>query len=219
MASEVAARSSTVTASAKRWARLSASPSTRACHAGCFGVRGGVDGLLQVLGPVGEPGARLGHSEVEQQCRPVVRRRRLGERSAQEDGLRLGSALLPRRAGRLDQPLDDPGVAGGLADEQMLGDALVRARLLGEQLARHGGGPARAPRWRAPSRSRCGRSDGRTSAAGRARGSPRSPAGRLHRLPRALRGPRVAPLGEGRSARGSPARARAARHAPAVDGA
>ena len=127
------ARSRTSTASAKRWARLSACASTMRCVGGCRGVRRGVHGLLQVLGPVGEPGARLGHSEVEQQCRLVARRRRLGERSAQEDGLRLGSALLPRRARGLDQPLDDPAVAGGLADQQVLGDALVRARLLGEQ--------------------------------------------------------------------------------------
>ena len=130
------------------------------CLGGCRGVRRGVDGLLQVLGPVGEPGAGLGHSEVEQQRRPVARRRWLSERPAQEDRLRLGSALLPRRAGGLDQPLDDPGIGGRLADQQVLGDALARARLLGEQL----GGTAVALCAlcvrRAPSRCRCGRSDG-----------------------------------------------------------
>ena len=130
------------------------------CLGGCRGVRRGVHGLLQVLGPVGEPGARLGHSEVEQQCRPVARRRWFSERSAQEDRLRLGSALLSRRAGGLDQPLDDPAIGGGLADQQVLGDALVRARLLGEQLGGTAVASSRARRWRAPSRCRCGRSDG-----------------------------------------------------------
>jgi len=87
-----------------------------------------------VLGPVGEPGASLGHSEIEQQARPVTRRRWFCEHSAQENGLRLGSALLPRRARGLDQPLDDPAIGGGLTDQQVLGDALGRPRLLGEQL-------------------------------------------------------------------------------------
>ena len=40
-----------------------------------------------------------------------------------------------RRAGGLDQPLDDPGIGGGLADEQVLGNPLVSVRLLGEQLS------------------------------------------------------------------------------------
>ena len=116
------------------------------CLGGCRGVRRGVHGLLQVLGPAGEPGARLGHSELEQQSRPVARRRRFGERSAQEDGLRLGSALLPRRARGLDQPLDDPAVGGRLADQQVLGDAPVRARLLGEQSRGTAVALLRAPR-------------------------------------------------------------------------
>ena len=41
--------------------------------------------------------------------------------------------MLPRRAGRLDQTLDRPAVADGLADKQVLGDARGCARLLGEQ--------------------------------------------------------------------------------------
>ena len=80
------------------------------------------------------PDARLGHPEVEQQPRTVVGGRWFSEHSAQEDRLRLGRALLPRRARGLDQPLDDPVVAGRLAAQQVLGDTLVRARLLGEQL-------------------------------------------------------------------------------------
>ena len=70
------------------------------CLGGCRGVRRGVDGLLQVLAPAGKPGACLGHPEVEQQCRPVARRRRFGERSAQEERLRLGSALRSSLRGR-----------------------------------------------------------------------------------------------------------------------
>ena len=77
----------------------------------------GVHGQLQVLLPPVEAGAGLGHSEVEQQSRPFVRRRRLGERAAQQHGLRLGSSLLPGCAGGLDQPLGDPAVCGGLADQ------------------------------------------------------------------------------------------------------
>ena len=158
-----------------------------------------------------EPGARLGHSEVEQQRRPVARRRRLGERAAQEDRLRLGSALLSRPRGRPRPAARRPS---GRRRARWPAGARRRApqRPVARRAAgRHGGGLARARRWRAPSRSRRGRADGRTSAAGRARGCPRSPAGRPHRLPRALRGPRVAPPAAGRSARGSPALARAAR--------
>ena len=44
-----------------------------------------------------------------------------------------GAPLPCRRTRGIDQPLDDPGVAAGSLDEQMLGDALVRARPLGEQ--------------------------------------------------------------------------------------
>ena len=109
MASDDAARSSTVDRLREALSAAEREPEHQGCLGGCRGVRGGVDGLLQVLGPVGEPGAGLGHAEVEQQCRPVARRRWFSERSAQEDRLRLGSALLPRRAGGLDQPLDDPG--------------------------------------------------------------------------------------------------------------
>ena len=93
----------------------------------------------------------------------------------------------------------------------------ARTRPLARRAARRrGGGLARARRGRAPSRSRHGRSDARTSAAGRTRGFPRSPADRPPRLPLALRGPRAALLGEGRFARVPPALARAARHAPAT---
>jgi hypothetical protein len=41
--------------------------------------------------------------------------------------------VLARRACGLDQLLDDPAIAGRLADQQMLGDALGRTRQLGEQ--------------------------------------------------------------------------------------
>ena len=109
-------------------------PQHHGCFGSCRGVRRGVHGQLQVLGPVGESSVRLGHSEVEQQCRPLAGRRRFGERPAQEDGLRLGSALLPRRARGLDQPLDDPAIGGRIACQQVLGDVRGRARVFGEQL-------------------------------------------------------------------------------------
>src|SRR6266496_1021948 len=93
----------------------------------------------------------------------------------------------------------------------------ARTRPLARRAARRpGGGLAHARRGGAPSRSRHGRSDARTSAAGRTRGFPRSPADRPPRLPLALEGPRVALLGEGRFARGPRALVRAARHAPAT---
>ena len=97
------------------------------------GVRRGFHGSLQVLGPAGEPGARLGHSEVEQQSVLVVWRWWFSERSAQEDGLRLGSAALSCFASGLDEPLDDPAIAGGFGGQQVVGDPLVRARLPSEQ--------------------------------------------------------------------------------------
>ena len=80
------------------------------------------------------PDARLGHPEVEQQRRSVARRRRFGERATQEDRLRLGSTMLSGLTGGRNQPLDDPAVVGGLAGQQVLGDARLGARLLGEQL-------------------------------------------------------------------------------------
>ena len=100
----------------------------------CGGVRRGFDRPPQVLGPAGKPGVGLGHSEVEQQSRTVVGRRRFGERSAQEDRLRLVRTLLSGRARCLDEPAEDPCVAAGLGDEQVLGDALARSCLLGEQV-------------------------------------------------------------------------------------
>ena len=80
-----------------------------------------------------EPGVRLGYAEVEKQCRLVARWRRFSKRSAQEDRLRFGSALPRRRAGSLDQPLDDPAIGSGLADQQVLSDARRRRWLLREQ--------------------------------------------------------------------------------------
>jgi len=86
-----------------------------------------------MLGPAGKPRARLGHSELQEELRPVVRRRRLGEHSTQEDGCRLGSAVPLRRPRCLEEPLDDPAVGRRLADQQVLGDPLRRAGLLGEE--------------------------------------------------------------------------------------
>ena len=51
------------------------------CVHGSRGVRRSVHGPLQVLLPVGMPNAGLGHPQVEQQCRPVARRRLFGERA------------------------------------------------------------------------------------------------------------------------------------------
>ena len=123
-------------------------------------VRRDVHGPLQVLGPAGEPGERLGHSELQQQSRLVIRRRWLVERAAQEDGCRLGSALPPRRARRLDESIDDPTVGGRLALQQVLGDALDSRPVARPAVGRLVGGPAHAQRWRAPNRHRCGRSGG-----------------------------------------------------------
>jgi hypothetical protein len=69
-----------------------------------------------VLGPLGEPDASLGHSEVEQQSVVAARSWRLSERSAQEDRFRLGRPALPCLARGLDEPLDNPAIGGGLAD-------------------------------------------------------------------------------------------------------
>ena len=61
-----------------------------------------------------------------------ARRRWFGERATQEDRLRLGRTLLARLAGGRNQPVDNPAVVGGLADEQVLGNARFSGRLLGE---------------------------------------------------------------------------------------
>jgi hypothetical protein len=86
-----------------------------------------------MLAPTGEARAGLGHSKAEEHCRPVGRRRGLCEGAAEEDRLRLRRSLLPRRARGLDEPVDNPVVAGRLADEQVFGDLLVRARCVGNQ--------------------------------------------------------------------------------------
>ena len=57
----------------------------------------------------------------------------LGESAAQQDRLGLRSTLLAGGAGGRDQSLDHPVIGRGFAQEQVLGDALARARLLGEQ--------------------------------------------------------------------------------------
>jgi hypothetical protein len=80
------------------------------------------------------PDAGLGHPQVEEQCRAVACRRRLGERTTEEDHLRFGSALNSRLARGRNQPVDDPAIVGGLTDEQVLGDARFGAWLFGEQL-------------------------------------------------------------------------------------
>ena len=87
----------------------------------------GIDGGLKMIGPVREPGARLGHSELEQQSVLLLRPGRLNEHSAQEHGGRLRRPASRGGPRGLDEPLDDPVVTGRLADEQVLGDALVRA--------------------------------------------------------------------------------------------
>ena len=108
-------------------------PQHHSCLGGTGSVRRGVHGPLQMFGPVGEPGARLGHSELQEHSRQVDRRRRFSKRSAEEDGCRLGSATPLAHPRSLDEPRDDPAVRGGLADQQVLGDPLVRAGVLGEQ--------------------------------------------------------------------------------------
>ena len=85
-----------------------------------------------MLGPAREPGAGLGHPELHQQFRLLTGRRRLIDRPAQKEGGGLGGAVPGCGARGFDQPLDDPAVGGGFADQQVLGDVLVRARLLGE---------------------------------------------------------------------------------------
>jgi hypothetical protein len=110
-------------------------PEHHGCLGGGGGVRGGVDRLLQVVRPVGDPDAGIGHAEVEQQCGPVARRGWFSEGPAQERRLRLRGALLSSRAGGLDQPLDNPGIGGRLADEQVLGNSLVGVTLLRQQLS------------------------------------------------------------------------------------
>ena len=89
-----------------------------------------------MLCPTFEPGVRLRAAQLEQQRLLVARRWRLGECPAQEGRCRFWRAAADRRASGLEQPLDDPRVRARLADEQMLGDAFARARLLGKHARR-----------------------------------------------------------------------------------
>ena len=107
-------------------------------HPGCSEarrrVRRRVHRCLQMLGPAGKPRTRLRHSELQEELRPVVRRWRLCKYPAQEDSCRLGRTVALRRPGGLEQPRDDPVVGCRLSEQQVLGDSLVRVRLLGEEL-------------------------------------------------------------------------------------
>ena len=100
------------------------------------GVRRSLHGLSEMLLPAGEAGDGLGHAQLEEQPRMVARRRRLCERATEKDRLCLGSASPPRRGCSFDETFVHPGVGGGLADQQVLRDPVVLARLLGEQLGR-----------------------------------------------------------------------------------
>ena len=145
--------------------------------------------------------------------RAVARRRRLGERTAQEERRRLGGAVPGRRVRGLEQPFDDPGRPRGLARQQMLGDAFRVPPVARRAAVRRVGGPARAPRPRGPRRSRL-RTIGWMKVSGRPdRGSLLSRAARLPRLPRPRRDRRDARPGAGRSAPGSRALVRAVRRA------
>ena len=190
-------------------------PQHQGCFGCCAGIQRGVHGQLQVLGPVGEPSVRFGHSEVEQQCRPVAggggsasaRPRKMASDSERPASPPRGRPRPAARRPSCRRPAHTRAGAGRRA----------RARRPVRRAARRrGGGLARARRGRAPSRCRRERADARTSAAGRVRRFPRPPADRPPRLPRAPRDQRVALLGEGRFARVLRALVRADRHAPAT---
>ena len=97
-----------------------------------LGVGRGQERGLEVRLPVREAGAGVGDPELEQQRGAPARRRRLGQRAAQVRGGDLGRAAAGRRAGGLVEPVDDPRVAGGVAQEEVLGDPLRAAARIQE---------------------------------------------------------------------------------------
>ena len=154
------ARSSTSTASRKALGAAEREREHHRCVAAAAASRRSIDGPLQVLLPVGSPALASAIPSSSSSARLVGRRRWLLERAAQEHRLRLGRSLPCRRTRGLDQALDDPVVAGGLARRAGARRRAPTRPAARRAAVRRGGGPARAPRWRAPSRSRCGRSDG-----------------------------------------------------------
>ncbi len=106
----------------------------RRCAAGL--VRRNIDRRLQIARPVRQAGARLCHAQLEQQVGLQLRSRRLGQRTTQVHGGRLRRATARGGPRGLDEALHDPRVSRRIADQQVLGHELVRARLCGEQLGR-----------------------------------------------------------------------------------
>ena len=196
-----------------RCARLSASASTIDARGRAGLVRRRLDCRLQVRGPVGEAGARLGHAELEQQPRLLLGRRRLVEQRGagrpQPTPARHSASrhARPRRAA----PRPTRRRAGSLTSRCSATSSLAPG-LLGEAAARRRGGPASARGSTAPSRSRCARSGGRTRAGGPARGCPPLRAARRPRQPRRRPDRRVARPAATRRAR-APRAARASRPA------
>ena len=96
-------------------------------------VHRGLDRALEVGTPLGEAGPGLRDPERKQNRGTLILPRRLGERPAEIAGGALGSAGPGRRVSRVEQAVDAPRVGRRLAREQVLGDALLGAGLLGEQ--------------------------------------------------------------------------------------
>jgi hypothetical protein len=86
-----------------------------------------------VFEPAVEAGADLGAPKLEQQERPVTRRWRFIEHSAQENDRCLGSAVADRRTRGLQESVDYPAIGGGLARQEVFGNAFIRTRLFGEE--------------------------------------------------------------------------------------
>ena len=202
--SSAAARSSTSTASAARWARPSASASTIAAATRARVVGGALQRRLQARRPRRQAGAGLGHPELEHQPRPLGRARRLLQRTAQVHRGGLGRAAVRRRAGRRHQALHHPGVAARVAGP-------VDAR----PPARWRRGPRRAcgrPLGaRAPGRSGQGVVDARADdRMGEGQRSPRGRGCRPRRAGRRRRPPRRASSSASRAACHSSPRSRIA---------
>ena len=96
-------------------------------------VHRGLDRTLEVGTPLGDSSPGLRDPERKQNRGTLILPRRLGERPAEIAGGALGSAGPGRHVSRIEQAIDAPRVGRRVAREQVLGDTLLGAGLLGEK--------------------------------------------------------------------------------------
>ena len=102
-------------------------------HTARLGIPQRLVGLAQVLGGGRSGRQRLRAAELEQQLRPVLGRRRLGERARQVGDRAVGRALAARGDRRAVERVDNPGLSARRGGEQVRRHLLDRGARLGQQ--------------------------------------------------------------------------------------